>query len=83
MAEETPDDPHEPGMRALTATNHSFIMRIWREHDGDTGARSEWRGSIEHVASNTRIYFRTLDVAMHFVTSYMQTEDDDDTLPEA
>ena len=73
MTEEESGKPSGQAMYPFTAKNHSFIMRLWWEDDGESG---EWRGSIEHVASNTRIYFRNFETAIQFVSGFMNIEDD-------
>jgi hypothetical protein len=44
---------------------HLFIVRVWYEKGAD-GA-SEWRGSAEHVATKTRLYFSDLSALRDFV----------------
>jgi hypothetical protein len=50
----------------------SFIVRIWCE-SGDSGAASgEWRGSIEHVSSGQRIFFRDLGAIGRFMKPHLE-----------
>ena len=36
----------------------SFVVRIWRELSSDPSAAPEWRGSVECVSTEERMYFR-------------------------
>jgi len=45
---------------------HLFVVRIWQE---PSRARSgQWRGAVEHVASQQRLYFTSLGDLADFVT---------------
>jgi len=46
---------------------HSFIVRIWKESREAPGAHSELRGSIDHVATGRRLYFRDLNGILRFI----------------
>lgn len=48
-------------MSLLEDRTASFIVRIWREQGEYPSAAAEWRGSIEHVQSGHRAFFRTLE----------------------
>jgi hypothetical protein len=59
-------------MSLLGDRTASFILRIWRE-PGELGeAGSEWRGSIEHVGSGRRKFFRELDVILKFLRPHIE-----------
>jgi hypothetical protein len=45
----------------------SFIVRIWREAVDSAGAVIAWKGSIEHVDSDSYLYFQDLDLMARFV----------------
>lgn len=46
-------------MDADRRSNHLFIVRIWQEPGAVEAAGDEgWRGSVQHVRSGERIYFR-------------------------
>ena len=47
----------------------SFIVRIWRELVDKDGRTLLWRGSINHVGSNQRLYFRDLESVVEFIRS--------------
>ena len=49
---------------------HLFVIRMWWEPD-DESASGEWRGSIEHVPSRTRRYFRDLGALPELVAMMM------------
>jgi hypothetical protein len=50
-------------------TEHLFIVRLWREADGDPGT---WRGSIEHVATRQRQYFSDVDSLTTHITNRIE-----------
>ncbi|MBN2005829.1 MAG: hypothetical protein JXA21_20900 [Anaerolineae bacterium] len=50
---------------------HLFIVRIWQEFDRPDGA--QWRGSVEHVPSNRRLYFTSLNDLNDFITWRMNS----------
>ena len=45
----------------------SFIVRIWRELVDKDGRALLWRGSINHVGSNQRLYFRDFESVVEFI----------------
>lgn len=54
-------------MALLEDRSAAFIVRVWGERgDGDDALR-EWRGSIEHVQSGERAFFRHLEQAIGFM----------------
>jgi len=46
---------------------HSFILRIWQEASESEEPSDDWRGSIDHVGTGRRLYFRDLDGISRFV----------------
>jgi hypothetical protein len=53
-----------------------FIVRVWRER-GDTDASidtipPEWRGSVEHLQSGQRMFFRTLETVGEFMKPHLE-----------
>lgn len=50
-----------------TLVIHSFVIRLWMENS--QAAMSEWRGSILHVETNRRIFFRDLNDIPLFIES--------------
>ena len=45
----------------------AFIVRIWRETLDDKDDVVTWRGSIDHVGSDRRLYFQDLDGIARFI----------------
>jgi hypothetical protein len=45
----------------------SFIVHIWREAEDRENDISTWRGSIDDVSSNKRLYFNDLDGITRFI----------------
>jgi len=51
----------------MQADTHAFIVRIWYEPLDDEGTQTTWRGSIEHVGSAKRTYFRAIEELVRFI----------------
>lgn len=53
-----------------------FIVRVWCERgDGDDSPHRtspEWRGSVEHVQSRQRVFFRTLEAICEFMKPHLE-----------
>ena len=45
----------------------SFIVRIWRETSNGAGRASTWRGSVEQVGTDERLYFQDLHTMEQFI----------------
>lgn len=56
-------------MLLLEHRSASFIVRVWCEPDraAESAANFEWRGSIEHLDSGRRSYFRELSAIVEFI----------------
>jgi hypothetical protein len=52
-----------PGQSSADA----FIVRIWKDSTDEQGQTTAWHGSIDHVGSSNRLYFRKLDSIVQFV----------------
>jgi hypothetical protein len=52
---------------------HLFVVRLWWEPD-ETGSFGEWRGSVEHVATREKRYFREPQNLCEFVSSHLGWE---------
>ena len=50
---------------------HSFIVRIWRESDEEIVT---WRGLIEDIGQNDRLYFYDLDSITNFIRNQIGNE---------
>ncbi|WP_292999363.1 hypothetical protein [Nevskia sp.] len=59
-------------MSLLGDRSASFIVRVWREPGEYDGAACEWRGSIEHIGSGQRQFFRDLDVITAFLKPHLE-----------
>lgn len=46
---------------------HAFIIRIWPEEIDKEGNRTAWRGTIDHVGTDRRLYFQDLDGIVRFI----------------
>jgi hypothetical protein len=49
-----------------------FIVRIWCEQGEVASAAPEWRGSVEHVDSGQRMFFRHLDRILEFMKPHLR-----------
>lgn len=58
-------------MPLLEDHSASFIVRIWRELGDGITASQEWRGSIEHVQSGRKAYFRELQAIAEFMQRHL------------
>lgn len=45
----------------------SFVVRIWHEAVDNSGQVIAWRGSIDHVGSEKRLYFQDLETIAQFI----------------
>ena len=49
-----------------------FIVRIWCERGDADSSIPEWRGSVEHVESGQRVFFRNLEAVLDFMKPHLQ-----------
>jgi len=49
-----------------------FIVRVWCERGDADSAMSEWRGSVEHVQSGQRVFFRHLEGVLDFMKPHLE-----------
>jgi hypothetical protein len=54
----------------LDIENHSFIVRVWNDSIGD--GKSVWRGSIEKVGSDEKLYFSHLEGVVRFIQDQIE-----------
>jgi hypothetical protein len=59
-------------MPLLEDNTASFIVRVWREQGESTVLCQEWRGSIEHVQSGHRSFFRDLRSIVDFMQPHLE-----------
>jgi hypothetical protein len=50
-----------------------FIIRIWSEPREIEQASPEWRGMVEHVSSDQRRYFKSLDEMVAFMLPHIRS----------
>lgn len=59
-------------MTLLEDRTTAFIVRVWNEHRDDDVVAAEWRGSIEHVQSGQRVFFRHLETVVEFMKPHLE-----------
>lgn len=59
-------------MPLLEDNTASFIVRIWLERGEGAAVSQEWRGSIEHVQSGRRSFFRDLSAIARFMKPQLE-----------
>ena len=59
-------------MAVLEDRTAVFIVRIWCERGDDSAPAPEWRGSVEHVQSGKRMFFRHLDAVIDFMKPHLE-----------
>ena len=59
-------------MSLLGDRSASFIVRIWREEREGADQGLVWRGSIEDVRSDGRVYFQELAVIEEFIKARLR-----------
>jgi len=58
----------------LESQNYSFVVRVWLESTYSDGKIAIWRGSIEQVGIDRRIYFSDLDGITRFIQTQIGLE---------
>lgn len=58
-------------MASFQDNTHVFIVRVWLEPRELAGARAEWRGVIEHMASGEVRYVHDLDDLVATIAPYL------------
>jgi hypothetical protein len=49
-----------------------FIVRVWCERGDGDATVTEWRGSVEHIQSGQRAFFRNLEAVLDFVRPHLE-----------
>lgn len=49
-----------------------FIVRIWCEGDVSADPAADWRGSVEHVQTGKRSFFRHLEAIVEFMRPHLE-----------
>jgi hypothetical protein len=60
-------DPGWTRIASVQNETQSFVVRIWHEVVSGQGKEVVWRGSIDHVGADQRLYFADLDAAKRFI----------------
>jgi hypothetical protein len=58
-------------MALLEDRTTAFIVRIWCERGDTASLAPEWRGSVEHVQTGQRAFFRHLDAVIDFMKPHL------------
>ena len=61
----------ERSMALLEDRTAVFIVRIWCERGDEQDRLTEWRGSVEHVKSGQRAYFRQMEAVLEFMKPHL------------
>jgi hypothetical protein len=59
-------------MALLEDRTTAFIVRIWCERGDTASLAPEWRGSVEHVQTGQRGFFRHLDAVIDFMKPHLE-----------
>lgn len=54
------------------SSSQAFIVRIWSESSHESGSASGWRGSIQTVGSDSRLYFHDFRAIRRFIEESLQ-----------
>ncbi|GAB3352886.1 hypothetical protein [Lysobacter tyrosinilyticus] len=50
-----------------------FIVRVWCERGDGDSAIAEWRGSVEHIETGQRAFFRNLESVLDFMKPHLES----------
>ena len=59
-------------MKSTKETTFAFIVRIWVEHGERKDAEPIWRGVIEPVEGDERVYFDRLERLSTYLARYLE-----------
>ena len=51
----------------MRSDTYAFIVRLWREDKNGAGDPGDWRGSVDYVVSDQRLYFIDLKGLSDFI----------------
>ena len=71
---EIPLSQHDGIMARFDHESHSFVIRLWQEHQEHPDAPLIWRGWVEHVQSGMRHYFQSVAALNDIVFDYLGKE---------
>ena len=60
------------GVKPTKETTHAFILRIWIEPRELKDAEPIWRGVVEHVEGDERVYFNNLNMLKRYFAEYLE-----------
>ena len=69
-------DQSQDMMSLFESESHSFVMRLWQEHDTESPADAEWRGWVEHVQTGQRFYFRDFSDIKQIVGNFLEDQEE-------
>lgn len=64
--------PNDDVMLNFELEAHSFLVRLWQEHEGVPASQPEWRGWVEHVQTGQRHYFQDAQTLGAAFQSYIE-----------
>jgi hypothetical protein len=59
-------------VKSVKETIHAFVVRIWIEPQERNDAEPIWRGVIEDVEDEERVYFNHLDKMSTYFAKYLE-----------
>ena len=59
----------------MDSQNYSFVVRVWLESPHTEGKAAVWRGSIEQVGSDCRVYFSDFDGITRYIRAQIGLEE--------
>lgn len=59
----------------MQSQHYSFVVRVWLEGTYSEQENAVWRGSIEQVGSDGRMYFSDLDGITRYIQAHIGMKD--------
>jgi hypothetical protein len=57
----------------MARSEHRFVVKVWLEEG--LGGPGGWRGAVDHLGHDRRLYFSSLGDLMDFIRARMTAED--------
>ena len=57
----------------MARSEHRFIVHVW--HEDGLEIQSGWRGAVDHLGHDRRLYFSSLGDLMDFIRARMSADD--------
>jgi hypothetical protein len=54
----------------MTRRKDAFVLNLWFDGDDQPEAQTQWRGSIEHLSTSERLYFREVSELVNFLSTW-------------